>query len=164
MNIPGSGERKLVVILTSSAICVLCSTVRFLFLCSSVPISLFGLALFFFFTSFLLYFPLCFSSFHPPSLCLSLPSVLFLFFLPFFTIFRSSPSLDLLSSLHSLPYSPFFFVFCHSPLCFSPLSFPSGLFFFFFFLSFLLPFSSSFSGFYKPKNALRCNIRLGNGM
>ncbi|KAJ6885662.1 hypothetical protein NC651_026334 [Populus alba x Populus x berolinensis] len=49
MNIHGSGERKPVVMLTSSAVCVLCSTVRFLFLCSFVPVSLFGLAFFFFF-------------------------------------------------------------------------------------------------------------------
>ncbi|KAJ6897921.1 hypothetical protein NC652_024673 [Populus alba x Populus x berolinensis] len=120
MNIPGSGES-----------CVICSTVRFLFLCSSVPISLFGLASFFFFTSFLLYFPLCFSSFHPPSLCLSLPSVLFFFFLPFFTVFRSSPSLDLLSSLHSLPYSPFLFSSVILPSVF--LLYRSPLVFFFFF-------------------------------
>jgi hypothetical protein len=29
----------------------------------------------------------------------------------------------------------------------------------------VLPFiSSSFSGFYKPKNGLQCNVQLGNGM
>ncbi|KAJ6962124.1 hypothetical protein NC652_000938 [Populus alba x Populus x berolinensis] len=38
MSIPGFGES-----------CVLCFTVRFLFLCSSVPVSLFGIASFFFF-------------------------------------------------------------------------------------------------------------------
>jgi hypothetical protein len=32
-------------------------------------------------------------------------------------------------------------------------------------LSFCAPgVSSSFFGFYKPKNALRCNVRLGNDM
>ncbi|KAJ6978777.1 hypothetical protein NC653_027055 [Populus alba x Populus x berolinensis] len=44
MSIPGSRERKPVVMQTSSTVCVLCFTVWFLFLCSSVPVSLFGLA------------------------------------------------------------------------------------------------------------------------
>jgi len=50
-----------------------------------------------------------------------------------------------------------------SPPLFFPLSFPSGFPspFLFFPPIFL---SSSFSGFYKPKNGLRCNVQLGNGM
>jgi hypothetical protein len=31
-------------------------------------------------------------------------------------------------------------------------------------VSFVPLLSSSFSGFYKPKNGLRCNVQLGNGM
>jgi len=45
-----------------------------------------------------------------------------------------------------------------SPLFFFPLSFPSS------FPSRFAPFSSTFSGFYKPKNGLQCNVQLGNGM
>jgi hypothetical protein len=47
------------------------------------------------------------------------------------------------------------------PPCFLLSFFPTVFFF-----CCLLPssFSSSFSGFYKPKNGLRCNVQLGNGM
>ncbi|KAJ6997308.1 hypothetical protein NC653_013778 [Populus alba x Populus x berolinensis] len=113
MNIPGSVEKKPV-----------CSLVRFLFLCSSVPVSLFGLASFFL-NSFLLYFPLCFSSFQPPSLCLSLSSVLFFFSI--LSPFKTSVNFPL--PLFSFPFpsvpSRFFLFFsflCLVPPWFSPLS------------------------------------------
>ncbi|KAJ6880760.1 hypothetical protein NC652_033947 [Populus alba x Populus x berolinensis] len=79
MSIPSSGERKPVVVLTSSAVCVLCFTVRFLFLCSSILVSLFSLALFF--NSFLLYFPLCYFLSH--LLFLAFPLLSCFFLLPY---------------------------------------------------------------------------------
>jgi hypothetical protein len=114
MSIPGSGERKPVVMLTSSAVCVLCFTVLFLFLCSSVAVSLFGLASFFS-NSFLLYFPLFPVSFVPSPLtflCRSpLPPGYSLFFIVFSrslllcsVSFLTSPSVSCL-----FPYISFLF-------------------------------------------------------
>jgi hypothetical protein len=83
-----------------------------------------------------------------------------------------SPSAFCFSSLVAVT-SLFFFAVSFSPLLFFFLSFPPCSLCFpllfsilpVLFLSSLSPlFSSSFSGFYKPKNGLRCNVQLGNGM
>ena len=87
MSIPGSGERKPVVMMTSSAVRVLCFTIRFLFLCSSVLVSLFGIASYFFLTLFSyisLYAIFCLSSSLPSTLPLSV--FLFCLLLPFSSV------------------------------------------------------------------------------
>jgi len=122
MSIPGSGERKPVVMLTSSIVCVLCFTVLFLFLCSFVAVSLFDLALFFqtlfscisiCFLSLL--FLLLLLSYVVPlrSLLSILPSLLFcslLFLSAFFLLY-----------FVRLPLSVFFPLFTLSPKCFCHL-------------------------------------------
>jgi len=105
----------------------------------------------------------------------------------FFLLSRSPLFFSLSRLLSHLPYSALFSVLLSVSLLFSSLHFTFSVFFllclvpspvflppcfllsFFptvFFFCCLLPssFSSSFSGFYKPKNGLRCNVQLGNGM
>ena len=161
MSIPG--ERKPVVVLTSPAVCELCSVARFLlallflslratFLCISIsyiPTVLSPLLL------------LC--SLRSPSLgflsSLTLSSLCFLLIVSLSSLFFFS----LFFSFSSLLFSP-------AHLCFSPLYSPLSLSFFFlsFVVLFLLCFSPLFHrlslAFYKPKNALRCNVQLGNGL
>jgi len=100
------------------------------------------------------------------SLLLCSPRFLSAFLLSL-TLLLSALSFSSLSPSSFFSSMPLLLSICSLPPVFSSLRFTFSVFFLLCLVPspvFLPLHSSSFSGFYKPMNALWCNVRLGNGM